>query len=1252
MLDSIGKIKEKVHNSIYERDGSNTKDVEAIIAALKEDEKFKNFSEDELYSYAYGLISNSNAHALKGAFQSMGFNSGKPKDPFWSQYTYEEILNMAENGVMVPQEFVDWAHTMQDSDTTSYQIELSTEDACTYENLMAQTDNLSPSALQKRAQAFASKAQAQEELINDKVEETKPILNTVQAEKNDLEKNQAASLQKLESLTNEWKSLDRKFKNGNELTDSEQRRYKELGLMLNDRNNNLVIQTQKISGDIDDLMKQIDNIDMLLNINEKINSEIENIATQISWTEGNKKHIILPTSSGNQITGLNASFYTAAMGNNLAIDTGLTGINLFVSNIEITNMQGSNLALANETQEQVDTINEVSENKDQNLEYTTNKQAETQGSDKKSEKEEDNKNQPENKSQNPGQPQQNQNKTDAQQKLFPVNGITSEEEQNIQSENTNTTAPLQTPENQVDSETGSITGFADIVSQSPETETRTNIQLQSKAAETVDSAATISTTQTAAADTNTALSSAVSDTNANAETSAASSATGTTETTENTQASVETEDPAKAETSQYVSECQSRNSAMTRAEQQIQAKSREIQQIRNSQKIEDAKINAELKKNLSEYENLAKKVQNGETLSAGEQKRVKTLEKTLNSNNGTLIMQMQDKVTALTGFASQLQSDIQAAKDNKEYGTEAVEKGKEYAKSVLGDRSYLNNNIWFTAMSKEKQYDLLYGKAGESIGRDAIDNGELLINNSVTSAERLSKSLPLAGFAMNYSNELNARIQETTTKVSSIQEQLKQSARDSEPDVNGTGNASGTSSGSSSKGEENKEVTQEDGQKIEKQGKEVEKDGKDAKKDGEDAKKDKQATDKQIKKETASLKADEARIKNYTKDSQQINKQFEQMSNEVEAILETQGQSETSGSDSTLAPSLNANTAVSAGPTLNAAGTSCSTSQVTTSGSSSDTTAKLDAMAAAVPSLEKRLKSNDKTIKSLSSSAQSKNKRLTKLYNLKYKQAQSDIKAKEASVKQNEKLQGAITKTGYAFTATKIAGQVMMMFPWSAAAGAVMFSVGKYGEIACYVTNASIDVANGNFAGALVNVGAAALSFASGPVKMNPATEAVKTAAEEGGKEAGKEVGKEVVQQGVQQTTQEAVKEGTEQVLTATTKEIAANPIKAAAQSSFNAMTANAGAMMQETSKAITQQMAKEAAKTALKENLKNGAIQLAGSAAQTVGQKLQAKQADEPEKKKQRRLLSYQERRNRQAKMDKIEHTKKVLMARGQNKR
>ena len=35
MLDSIGKIKEKVHNSIYERDGSNTRMLRLSLQRLK-----------------------------------------------------------------------------------------------------------------------------------------------------------------------------------------------------------------------------------------------------------------------------------------------------------------------------------------------------------------------------------------------------------------------------------------------------------------------------------------------------------------------------------------------------------------------------------------------------------------------------------------------------------------------------------------------------------------------------------------------------------------------------------------------------------------------------------------------------------------------------------------------------------------------------------------------------------------------------------------------------------------------------------------------------------------------------------------------------------------------------------------------------------------------------------------------------------------------------------------------------------------
>ena len=214
--------------------------------------------------------------------------------------------------------------------------------------------------------------------------------------------------------------------------------------------------------------------------------------------------------------------------------------------------------------------------------------------------------------------------------------------------------------------------------------------------------------------------------------------------------------------------------------------------------------------------------------------------------------------------------------------------------------------------------------------------------------------------------------------------------------------------------------------------------------------------------------------------------------------------------------------------------------------SQNDNNAKLMAMAAAVPNLEKRLKTNDKTINTISKAATAKNKKLNKLYNLKYKQAQADMRAKEKSMKKNEKLQSTVTKTGYMFTGTKLTGLALMSMPWSAAVGAYMYGIGKYGEITCYVTNAAIDVANGNFLGALVNVGAAALSYFTGPKTIGPANAAVKGAATEGAKEVAKETGKEAVKEGTKEVGKEVAKEGTKEIgkevgkgaLTASTSEI------------------------------------------------------------------------------------------------------------------
>ena len=53
----------------------------------------------------------------------------------------------------------------------------------------------------------------------------------------------------------------------------------------------------------------------------------------------------------------------------------------------------------------------------------------------------------------------------------------------------------------------------------------------------------------------------------------------------------------------------------------------------------------------------------------------------------------------------------------------------------------------------------------------------------------------------------------------------------------------------------------------------------------------------------------------------------------------------------------------------------------------------------------------------------------------------------------------------------------MMMVPYTAVAGEVMFNVGQYGEMACYATNTVLYAAQGNWLSAAASLGSAALSW-------------------------------------------------------------------------------------------------------------------------------------------------------------------------------
>lgn len=1057
MLESISELKNKLDPYKYLPKGEDV-DVEAIVNALKNDPdgKYATLSEGELYQYAYGIISQRQANILKYGLQAAtcGLNNGKPNDPMWSQYTYQEIIAMEENGVLIPDDFLDWAHAMQDADTTSYQIETESEDSNTFENLEYDTESKSKSDIQKKAQAFASKAEAQEALTKNEIEKAKPLSAQVETKQNDISRQQQLSLDKMEDMKSEWTALDKKFQNGEALTDVEQKRYKELGTLLNAQQNDIIAKADSLSADIDDLLMQIDKVSNLVDTNNRIGDELKDVGLRLSTFEGGEKKAYLPNNKNTGLSGMQASFYFAAMGNNLSIETATINTRLYFDTMDVQHKLNADVALSEIAAKQSFEVKDVSKASEKDT--SAQKQAQTQ---------------------NP------------------------QGEEDI---------PL--PPNQ---------------SAQPQTKT-----------EQPDAA--ITNGQTASTDE--AQSAAGADT-----TSETAPSTDTGETTPTTGA----EDPLEAETRAYVEDCSSKNQDMLQAEEALQPIKEQVQQIKKNQKQEDAKLEKELKDALKEYNTLLKKVQSGNDLSKKEMTRFDQLGKLLSADNGKYIVQMQDKVDVLTGFSSELEKDINTTVENSQYGQQAVEKGKEYAKSVLGDREALLNTFWFTAMSKEQKYDFLYGKAGESAGRDAIDGGEILIANANASNSRLSESLPLASFATEYSGVLNEKIANTNKEVNTMNqdfdEAFKKNAEkkqseggaqanentDEQPALSGGTDEGASSAKVASKEKDPKDVTKDDGAKIEEQGKSIEKEGKEIKKEGKEAKKEKASTDAQIKREKNALKRSENEIKKIDQESQKIQQEFAVLNAEAETINaemadEAAQEEEASAADDEAQPApvaaasvienppavsmmkaVSAGNAYAAPPVISAAvsnqasispvsrvskpstRTVASTPKKTVSTSSSNNSAqkteRLNVISQQIQGYQGTLDINGKKVTTIQKTSSKKVKKLEKLYTKRQKDYSVKIEDAENKNDERSKFQKDVSKAAKLFNMVTIAGLALMVVPWTAAIGLKMTAIGAYGTSACYVTNSAIEVANGNFGAALLNFGAAVVSFATAGVSAGAA---------------------------------------------------------------------------------------------------------------------------------------------------------------------
>lgn len=191
------------------------------------------------------------------------------KDSKWAGYSYEEIIQMENSGVKIPQEVLLWAHAQQESDVTAYEVISTTstiDDNSSTEELVGDFDL---NSLQTKAKQSIMKATEAEKNTQSVTEEYNKNKGRALEIKNENNNSYQKSMNEISNLTNEWKKLDKKAKSG-QLSESEQSRYQELSKMLGNKSSSSMKEIEVNSKELDNLLSSMNLLETKVIENETI----------------------------------------------------------------------------------------------------------------------------------------------------------------------------------------------------------------------------------------------------------------------------------------------------------------------------------------------------------------------------------------------------------------------------------------------------------------------------------------------------------------------------------------------------------------------------------------------------------------------------------------------------------------------------------------------------------------------------------------------------------------------------------------------------------------------------------------------------------------------------------------------------------------------------------------------------------------------------------------------------------------------
>lgn len=291
---------------------------------------------DEFYlNYSSGLSYINMVNRL-GAPQEARSSMYAIQDPHWQGYSYEEIIQMENNGVKIPQDVLLWAHAQQESDVVSYEVieseALNDDNSSTGEI----SDSADINALLKNAQINTVKANSAQKIVEENSEKYKELSTQAKKIKEKNSSSRKSEIDKFSKLSNEWKQLDIKNKNGT-LSESEKLKYTELSKTLSAENSSSNKKELAFNErELDELLSSMKGLSEKTSENTKIASE----TIQASEALSNKNKTYNTSSQQYKIQGVLGAG---------SFDNPISGTNSF--SIENVSMEaGKNLeAQTNET---------------------------------------------------------------------------------------------------------------------------------------------------------------------------------------------------------------------------------------------------------------------------------------------------------------------------------------------------------------------------------------------------------------------------------------------------------------------------------------------------------------------------------------------------------------------------------------------------------------------------------------------------------------------------------------------------------------------------------------------------------------------------------------------------------------------------------------------------------------------------------------------------------------------------------------